>query len=483
MRQELQNIEYIERYLENDLSRSEKRKFEQHMKKDAGFKDAVNLQRQMVSHLKEEAFLLDVAEYHQEFMQQPPKVKRLSPWWIILPVLILGSLPLLWYALSAPPTTTTTTTEVLTTEQITTPPSTIEVEAAAPAQLKAFETTFVSKKVSARKGATINLKQSNSTLYIPKNAVIDKNGNPVKGAYELQYRELRDRADMAFSGLPMNYKNQETAEGLNSVGILEVRAFQNGEALQIAPGKALSLDYEVNKRAKNLDLYHLDEKEENWTETSEVIDLPKKDAYTEAFDSIAYKAAVIMHNEKFKNLGLGDGVDRDNEKFKVQTTLIPERMKKLEKEERPDPNKYIVKHYKNPRLVKDLRLNSFGVYNCGQKYKIKNQIAISADYTNLEQMAIDNAHTLSIIDMNYNAAYSFKPEQFICNAKANNIFLLWSKDGKLYSFVKRASIKMNTGDYSFQMEDLSEKIKNTSDLKRYLKFVEKKTKETVTKTH
>lgn len=478
MRQDLQNIEYIERYLENDLNNIEKRKFEQHMKKDAGFKAAVKFQRQMVSQLKEEAFLLDVASYHQEFTQAPPKVKRLSPWWIILPVLMLVSIPLLWYALSSP----SIETGNLVTEQIVVPPV-VETETAPPVQLEAFKTTFISKKVSARKGATIHLKKSKSTLYIPKNAVVDKNGNPVKGAYELQYRELRDRADMAFSGLPMNYKNQETAEGVNSVGILEVRAFQDGVALQIAPDKALSLDYEVNKRAKNLDLYHLDEKAETWAATSEVVNLPKRDAYTEELDSVAYKAAVVAHNEKFSNLGLGDGVERSNAKINVQTTLIPERIKKTEEEERPDPNKYMVKHYKNPRLVKDLHLNSFGVYNCGQKYKVKNQIAISADYTNLEQMIIDNAHTLSIIDMNYNAAYSFKPEQFICNAKANNIFLLWSKDGKLYSFVKRAAVKMNTGDYSFQMEDLSDRIKNTSDLKRYLKFVEKKTKETVTKTN
>ena len=477
MRQDLQNIEYIERYLENDLSNVEKRKFEQHMKQDAGFKTAVKLQRQIVKQLKEEAFLLDLSDYHQEYTKQPQKVKRLSLWWMILPLLILGSLPLLWYALSP------TETVPVTTEQIVLAPSLETESTAPPAQLKAFETAFVSKKVRARKGATIALKNSKSTLYIPANAVVDQNGNPIKGAYELQYRELRDRSDMAFSGLPMNYKNQETAEGLNSVGVLEVRAFQNGKELQIAPKKALRLDYEVNKRAKNLDLYHLDEQAASWTETSEAINLPKKDAYTESFDSIAYQADLVAHQEKFKNLGIDDGVKRKNATINVETTLIPERIKKTEREERPDPNKYIVKHYKNPRLVEDLRLNSFGIYNCGQKYQVKNQIAVSADYTDLEQMIINNAHTLSIIDMNYNAAYSFKPAQFICNAKANNIFLLWSKDGKLYSFVKRATIKMNTGDYSFQMEDLSERVKNSADLKRYLKFVEKKTKETVTKTH
>lgn len=476
MRQELQNIEYIERYLENDLNSIEKRKFEQLLKEDAGFKAAVNLQRQIVNQLNEEAFWLDVLDYHQEFTNPSQKVKRLSPWWIILPVLSLLSIPLIWFAMSS----TATEPTALTTEPISVPPIT-ESEEAAPMQLKAFETAFVSKKISTRKGATIHLNQSKSTLYIPKNAVVDKNGNPVKGTYDLQYRELRDRADMAFSGLPMNYKNKETAEGLNSVGVLEVRAFKDGEELQIAPGKALSLDYEVNKRAKDLDLYQLDESSEAWEATSEVVDLPKRNAYTEEFDSIAYQAALIAHNEKFKNLGLGDGVERDKSKINVQTTLIPERMKKTEQEERPDPNKYMVKHYKNPRLVEDLRLNSFGIYNCGQKYKIKNQIAVSADYTDLEQMVIDNAHTLSIIDMNYNAAYSFKPEQFICNSKANNVFLLWSKDGKLYAFVKRAAVKMNTGDYSFQMEDLSKEIKNTADLKRYLKFVENKTKETVTK--
>lgn len=476
MRQELQNIEYIERYLENGLSSIEKRKFEQHMNEDEGFKQAVNLQRQIINQLKEEAFLSDVANYHQEFIQHHTKPKRFSPWWIILPILCLISIPIIWYNL--PPQETKSV--AIVKEVKNTPIKATKAEAA-PAQLKAFQTAFVTKKISARKGATIQLKASKSTLYIPKNAVVDKNGVPVKGAYEVQYRELRDRADMAFSGLPMNYKNQATAEGVNSFGILEVRAFKDGEELQIAPGKALSLDYEVNKRAKNLDLYYLDETNQTWESTSEVVDLPKRGAYTEEFDSISYKAAVIAHNEKFKNMGLKDGVERDKDAFNLQTTLIPEGMKKLEKEERPDPNKYIVKHYKNPRLVEDLRLNSFGVYNCGKKYKIKNQIAVSADYTDLEQIAIDNAHTLSIIDINYNAAYSFKPEQFICNSKANNVFLLWSKEGKLYAFVKRATVKMNTGDYSFQMEDLSDKIKNTADLKRYLKFVEQKTKETVTK--
>lgn len=479
MRQELQNIEYIERYLENGLNNIEKRKFEQHMKENAGFKEAVNLQRQVVNQLKEDAFLLDVADYHQEFSQQHLKSKRISPWWIILPILVLISIPLIWYA-----TTFLIPTESIQEATITsTLPVTITKAVAdeVPAQLKAFEAKFVSKKVSTYKETTISFKNSKSTLYIPKNAVVDQNGTPVKGTYELQYRELRDRADMAFSGLPMDYKNQETAEGINSVGVLEVRAFKDGEELQIAPGKALSLDYEVNKRAKNLDLYHLDHNDKSWESTSEVVDLPKRGAYTEKFDSIAYEAAVVAHNEKYKNLGLGDGVERNKDAISVQTTLIPEGMKKLEKEERPDPNKYIVKHYKNPRLVQDLRLNSFGIYNCGQRYKVKNQIAVSADYTDLQQAAIDNAHTLSIIDINYNAAYSFKPEQFICNSKANNVFLLWSKDGKLYSFVKRSTVKMNTGDYSFQMEDLSKMIKNTADLKRYLKFVEKKTKQTVTK--
>ncbi|BDS13310.1 hypothetical protein [Aureispira anguillae] len=478
MRRELENIEYIERYLENTLSRADRYKFEQYMQQDAAFKQTVELQRQIIAQLKEEAFLMDVTTQHQHFIQQESKsIFRFI--WVIPPVLlILGVLTGWWYFASTPHSEVST---IIESPAVSIESSPIQDKTALVAQTKAFKTSFVSKKVNARKGAVIQLKHSNSVLHIPKNAVVDQAGNPVKGTYDLQYRELRDRAQMAFSGWPMNGKKGEKAQGFNSVGMLEVRAFKEGETLRIAPNKNMTLDYEVNKRMSNLDLYHLEDSTKTWTSTTDNrLQLPKRGAYTESFDSIRYKNDVAAYEEKFKKPKPNEAT-LDGSTWNASTTLIPEKMKKLEEEEKPDPNKYIVKHYDNPRLIKELRLNSFGVYNCSQMYQVENQIAVSAQYTDLQKTIINNARTLSIIDMNYNAAYSFKPEQFICNGAANNVFLLWSNDGKLYSFVKRSTVKMSTGNYSFQMEDLSQKVKNTNDLKRYLKFVDKKTKETVTR--
>ena len=479
MRQELQNIEYIERYLENQLNSSDKYKFEQHMQEDPGFREAVELQRQIVEQLKEDAFLADVSAYHQEFIQQHNNNTQNRLWFIIIPsifgLLLLTSIALWWIQpnnevteLSTPPTLKEELVEADVLE---------EEESKVVAE--AFETPFVKKRVKASEGATIKLRHSNSTLHIPANAVVDKNGKPVRGSYDVEYRELRDRSQMAFTGLPMTYNNEEGDYHFNSAGLIEVRAFKKGEELQLAPKKQMTLDYEVTKRMSDLDLYHLDDATQTWESTKERVKLPKRGAYTEELNEEEYNAALEAYNEKIKN-NQPTTPTRDGATYNVKTRLLPENITKLE-DEKPDPNQYLVRHTVNPKLVKELHLKSFGAYNCSQIYQIKNQIAIEALYTNLQKEVIDNARMLSVIDMNYNAAYSFLPDEFICNGKANNVFLLWTKTGKLYAFVKRSTVEMGTGKYSFAMEDMSKSIQNTKDLRRYLKFVEQKTKETVTK--
>lgn len=468
MRQELQNIEYIERYLENKLSGSDKYKFEQLLKSDPDFRNAVELQRQIVGQLKEEAFLADIGAFHQEYISQP-KYNYAKIWGLLgLAVFTISSLSIGWWIYSN--RSTQENVLVAKKEIIQTTNTTEENSEALALQIKAFDTPFATRKVKAQNGGSIQL-SGETMLHIPANAIVDKNGNPVKGSFDLQYREMNDKAQMAFAGLPMSYKKDNTDYGFNSVGILELRAFKNGEELQVASGKKLTLDYELNKRASNLNLYHFDNQTKTWVETGEKVQFPKKGAFTEAVDSVSYKAAVA--NYVATKEAIEREVERIKNKYNVNT--IPLAPTDIEKPEllAPNPNKYLVRHLENPQLVKALELNSFGVYNCSQIYQTQNQIAIAAVYTNAQKEVIKNARVLSVIDMNYNAAYSFQPDNFVCNGKANNVFLLWTNNGKLYGFVKRASVKLGTGRYSFTMEDLSDSIRNTEDLKRYLRFVEK----------
>lgn len=484
MRQELKNIEYIERYLENTLNAADKYMFEQHLLKDAEFRAAVNFQKMLLNQLKEEAFLEDITDYHFDFIAservKPARFIRRFGWFILF--FIITGITILGLILTPNSTIITTKNSDKNTNNKTIPQEEKEIvllqdihQKVIKIKNKAFEKPFIKITIQADEGADISIPNSHTVLHLPANAVVDKNGKLITGSFDLQVRILDDQAELASIGLPMNYNYKGATSNLTTLGLIEVRAFKGNKELQLAPNKEISLDYELPYRKSNLKFYHFDKNSETWI-ASEKITLPIKGSYIELIDSARYWADFEAYEMRKEQNKLKSPVSRDGKKITVdEFSLQPEGISKKE-ELAPNPNRYLVKHYNNPRLVKALKLKSFGVYNCGQVYKTENQIAIAAEYTDQQKEVIKNAQLLSVIDMNYNAAYSFEPSNFICNGLANNVFLLWTNDKKLYSFVKRSTVKLGTGSYSFTMEDLSHKILNTNDLRAYLKFVEEKIK-------
>lgn len=466
MRQELQNIEYIERYLENSLSPSDKRKFEQHLKEDAQFRAAVNLQRQLIEQVKEQAFLQDIAQHHRDFLAQEKQSTSGFGW--ALPIgglLLLALVGAWWYQQSNAAPVPPPLSEQVVEE---TPELPVEELRQAPQQLApALQTPYLVQQLSANRTATFAFKGSPSTLTIPKGALVNAAGEVVRGTYELQYRALNHPAAMATAGFPL-LSTGENAQGIASVGAFEIRAFQKGEPLFVAPGKELSLDYELQERVHQATLYHLDEENTTWEASEQALVLPKRGAYDKVVDSVAFQEATRLYKASLKAANPEQPQRRKDTLDAGTITMMPKRLEKLSDATPPQPNQYLVRHYKNPKLVKALRLGSFGVYNCGKPYQVKNQVVIAGKYSNLQKEMIQNARTLSVIDMDYKAAYSFQADQFICNSQANNVFLLWTKEGGLYAFVKKAALDLQTGTYSFQMENLSELVHNSKDLKAYL---------------
>ena len=465
MRQELHNIEYIERYLENSLSKADKRKFEQHLKEDAQFRAAVNLQRQLVAQIKEQAFLQDIAQQHTAFLAQ--EQQQNNRFWWLLPVsglMLVLALGTAWWFYQATPTPPTTVVE----QSIEQPPTPPDQLGKAPEQLMpALQPSYTIAQLSANRKTTIQLKGSESTLTIPKNSLVNEAGEVVTGYYELQYRPLNSLADKAVAGFPL-LSAGDNAQDIASVGAFEVRAFQKGNPLFIAEGQTLLLDYELEKRMTDATLYHLDAEKKTWQASEQKFDLPKKGAYEEVVDEEAFKEATRVYEASLKAANPAPPKRRNDTMDAGTITMMPKRLEKLSDATPPQPNQYLVRHYKNPKLVRALRLGSFGVYNCGKPYQVKNQVVIAAQYTDLQKVMIQEARTLSVIDMDYRAAYSFQPDQFLCNSQANNLFLLWTQNGELYAFVKKAKVNLQSGTYSFQMENLSERIQNAKDLKVYL---------------
>ena len=346
-----------------------------------------------------------------------------------------------------------------------------------PARIQSLQTPYQTIRLNG--AATLRLKGSNSILSIPKNALITPSGEPVKGSYELKYRLLNELSALAFHPIDLDYKTKDNSYRFGQAAIIDIQAFKEGDTLKIAPGKSLSLDFEAQKRNKSLQLFYYNKKQKNWEATEESMDYYRKGSYESIIDSVQFRAALA--DFEAKQAAKNQGPQRDGKKINLgSTALMPEGIQKLPEAKAPLPNQYLVKHFYNPKIIKDLQLRSFGAYNLSELYKVQNQVAIEADYLDEQGKKIEDAYLLTVVDLNFDAAYSFQPHEFICNGQANNLFIIWTKSGKIYSFVKRATVQLTTGRYSFNMQNLSPRIGSIKDLKTYLRFVRKATNKNVT---
>jgi hypothetical protein len=63
-----------------------------------------------------------------------------------------------------------------------------------------------------------------------------------------------------------------------------------------------------------------------------------------------------------------------------------------------------------PDVVKGLNVSGFGIYNCDQIYRVKNRVQITVSSQDSEGTPINDLHSLSLIDLNLNGAFSFNPK-------------------------------------------------------------------------
>lgn len=479
MRSELHHIEKIEQFLANKLPQKEQEAMQKRMQQDSQFRAEVDFQAQLIAQIKESAFLDDIKAYHQTYLAGQPKASGKRYWWVIgllIGVMAVGVVA--W--LSRPPV------EGVDGQVILEKSSKSDLIPIPPTQ---FEVPFQQISVRNSKGATIQLKGVGSVLHIPSNAVLLPNDNPVEGEYTIQYRSYNNEAQIAFSGIAM----QQKQERFSSVGMLEVRAIQNGKILQINPEKPITVDFELLERKEGLSLYHFEQQDSTWA-TVASIELPslkripsKQElidiAYNKKIEKIleAQAKADSLNNIVKTPINDSMSIDINGQNISVGATMMPENIDKRESP-KSDPDstvvnkvlykrRKIVRHKHNPKLVKGLQLSSFGIYNCGQQYTLQNQILVEASYTTQDKLPIQDGHTLSVIDLDYNAAYSFEPSSFLCNRAAANIFLLWTNEGKLYSFYKSSRQKMGNkpfGTFAFAMDDLTAQIQTLEELQAYI---------------
>ena len=101
--------------------------------------------------------------------------------------------------------------------------------------------TFASARINANQGGIYEY-NNGSKLIVPASAFKSADGKLVEGEVDIEYREMHDYVDFFLSGIPMTYDSAGTKYVLESAGMVEIIAKQNGQPLKMQPGKEIKVE-------------------------------------------------------------------------------------------------------------------------------------------------------------------------------------------------------------------------------------------------
>ncbi|MEN0047549.1 MAG: hypothetical protein AAF806_10870, partial [Bacteroidota bacterium] len=129
--------------------------------------------------------------------------------------------------------------------------------------------TFASYQVNARTGGTYPYSE-NSKLIVPEAAFQGADGQALEGEVNLFYREMHDAVDFFLSGIPLTYDSAGVNYTLESAGMIEIYAEQDGQRVRMMPGKSIDIELasEISIPFLNVppkfNIYKLDVEARNW---------------------------------------------------------------------------------------------------------------------------------------------------------------------------------------------------------------------------
>ena len=145
--------------------------------------------------------------------------------------------------------------------------------------IKGRNVKSVSFTFKAEEGVEHYLK-TGSRVSIPKNSIVDANGNPVKGKVKIKCREFHNVKDIFISGIPMRL-NPKSNKYLESMGMVEVNGFQNGKPVFLKKESNAFVDIaSINRPSENFKSWYLDSNN-NWNEIADNQTFSKKELLTE----------------------------------------------------------------------------------------------------------------------------------------------------------------------------------------------------------
>ncbi len=384
--------------------------------------------------------------------------------------------------------------------------------------------------VSNESAQTVQLKHG--TLTIPAHAVVDQNGNRVKGNYDLHFREFRDLAEIAFSGIPMVYKDATSESYFRSAGMFEISATQGDKPLVLA--KEMSLNYSATEQLPNTNFYVLDTITGLWNKTKNdlfVIEPEKRlDARqdnsvtirdiepTDAFGPSLSTSNFVEINSQFVDSTafstlspslweyyLRFAVKNPDFIAKTITRTLPDEKRLVMPRSKHDlfvenlldfriveiaakqmqlqadyiaslppvqplPANYVDPGHSYPNLVRQLPIPSFGIFNCDQQNRMGPTVVLASVLIDKKSgKQLENAKVACVIDRVMNGSFSFSPAGIVVSTTHDSDVLIFTEDEKVYHLsVKAVHDAVANPKDSIVVTEISSEVKTSDDLKAFL---------------
>ncbi len=124
-----------------------------------------------------------------------------------------------------------------------------------------IEVPFITYIVPVKEGMTFET-PTGTTVKIPADAFVDKDGKPVEGKVDIKFREFHDASDIIVSGIPMH--DPETGEYMETGGMFEIAGEQNGQEIFVKADKDIKINLASYNKGDDFNFFELDKKKCHW---------------------------------------------------------------------------------------------------------------------------------------------------------------------------------------------------------------------------
>lgn len=112
------------------------------------------------------------------------------------------------------------------------------------------------------------------SLEIPASAFVNADGKLVKGEVNVEWAEFHSLTDIMLSGIPMKYDSAGVSYNFVSGGMFTINARQNGEELDLAKGKEITVNLVSTDDTPCYNFYELNEETGDWNYETTAVGKP-----------------------------------------------------------------------------------------------------------------------------------------------------------------------------------------------------------------